>query len=623
MNKKTFRIFISRKQIIFVIISLFIGASFTPCIIGLENQQFITQEKTCLFNENLIETLKFKINFSELEILDQKESLKIKLKETKLYTQIPGLPKIPFHSKVSILPFGTKIIDVICKYSNPENIKINKKVETISIPDNYPYVNNIKNMVFINDYFEYRTGGGINNGEQVTFLLMNFYPIKYDKDENILSFVNDIEIQVKYLKPKLKINRNENYKLVILAPQQFKKPLEKLIIHKNKYGMPSKLVTLDEIYQDKYFEIDGNDNAEEIKYFISNAFKNWGTEYILIVGNINKFPIRKTWMGTGDYERTPLTDLYYADLFFGDGTFCSWDSNNNGFYGEWSHGTQDDMVDLYPDVFLGRLACNNLFEVNTVIEKIIEYEESTYEKEWHNNMILAGGDTHPSNGNFLEGEYLIDRIVDETPDFNHIILKTSNNTYSASSLNNAINEGAGFVCYAGHGFEIGLGTHPPMSEEWISYYLYDLFGLKNKNKLPVVFFSACLTARLDYNLLNVFADLLYFLSDKPRLQKPELDFPVLFPCFAWSMVSKQNGGAIAAIGATRVAYSMIGPSGIIGGCCFLALKFFESISKNDYLGEIFVSANNEYLEKAAWWDPFTVEEFVLLGDPSLKIGGYP
>jgi hypothetical protein len=161
-----------------------------------------------------------------------------------------------------------------------------------------------------------------------------------------------------------------------------------------------------------------------------------------------------------------------------------------------------------------------------------------------------------------------------------------------------------------------------MSEEWISYQLNDLSGLRNKNKLPIVFLSACLTARLDYNILNAFIDLLHYFTGKSILQKPELDFPVLFPCFAWLLVSKPNGGAIATIGATTIAYGMINPNGISGGCCYLAFKFFESISKSNYLGEVFVSAKNEYLENVDWWDPFTLEEFVLLGDPSLKIGGY-
>ena len=39
--------------------------------------------------------------------------------------------------------------------------------------------------------------------------------------------------------------------------------------------------------------------------------------------------------------------------------------------------------------------------------------------------------------------------------------------------------------------------------------------------------------------------------------------------------------------------------------------------------EMLVSSQNDYLNNALWKEPLTVEEYILLGDPSLKIGGYP
>ena len=418
-------------------------------------------------------------------------------------------------------------------------------------------------------------------------------------------------------------NKNSlNYKLLIISPNSFKITLKKLVDHKNEYDFTSKLVTLNEIYNDKYFDIKGRDEAEEIKYFLFNANKNWNVSYVLLVGNINKLPIRKTWLSSDNSLKNPITDMYYSDICFSDGSFCSWDSNNNGYYGEKNYNGKTDTVDLYPDLYVGRLPCNNIFEVKIVVDKIIEYEKNSYGKDWGDNIVLAGGDTHPSYNDFYEGEFLIDKIKDATPNLDHIMLKTSDGTYSKESLNNEINKGAGFVCYAGHGFETGLGTHPPNSQEWINYHLYDLFNLKNRNKLPIVFFSACLTARLDYNIYNLVADILYSLSDEPKLDKPEIDFPVLFPCFAWSMVAKPNGGAIATIGATRIAYSMISESGVHGGCCYIALKFFENLDNSEYLGQMLVSAKTDYITNSLWDDKLTLEEFILLGDPSLKIGGY-
>jgi len=41
-----------------------------------------------------------------------------------------------------------------------------------------------------------------------------------------------------------------------------------------------------------------------------------------------------------------------------------------------------DELDLYADVYIGRLACRNSDEVDLLINKIINYEITTYGEEW-------------------------------------------------------------------------------------------------------------------------------------------------------------------------------------------------------------------------------------------------
>ena len=52
----------------------------------------------------------------------------------------------------------------------------------------------------------------------------------------------------------------------------------------------------------------------------------------------------------------------------------------------------------------------------------------------------------------------------------------------------------------------------------------------------------------------------------------------------------------------------------------MAYKFFESYKESDILGNVFVMAQEKYISKL--WDEWTIQEFILLGDPTLKIGGY-
>ena len=133
-----------------------------------------------------------------------------------------------------------------------------------------------------------------------------------------------------------------------------------------------------------------------------------------------------------------------------------------------------------------------------------------------------------------------------------------------------------------------------------------------------MFFSACTTGQLDSNLLDW--------VKRFGINLPEIPIS----CFAWNWVKKPNGGAIASIGATRSSFTH--PQALQGHG-FFALKFFESYNTSDTLGQMFVKGQRNFRNNASWvhsQPPFdwchlnrmVLEEFVLLGDPSLKIGGY-
>ena len=78
----------------------------------------------------------------------------------------------------------------------------------------------------------------------------------------------------------------------------------------------------------------------------------------------------------------------------------------------------------------------NKEEVSTVVDKIINYETSTYGKSWFNNIVLLGGDTFPRWGG-NEGEILNNIIEQIMSDFVPTKLWTSDNTFNSIKINMA------------------------------------------------------------------------------------------------------------------------------------------------------------------------------------------
>jgi hypothetical protein len=428
---------------------------------------------------------------------------------------------------------------------------------------------------------------------------------------------------------------NSAYDLLIITPMEFAKELQPLVNHKNRVGISTKLVTLPEIYNQA--NLQGRDCAEKIKYYIKNASEEWEIKYVLLIGGVkNQFskdekwwlPVRYSyledrWGALPIYEEEKfLSDLYYADIYDENGDFCSWDDDGDGIFGEWyDNKTAEDKLDLHPDVYVGRLPCQNFFEVRIMVNKIINYEKKKCSDTWFKNMVVVAGDTYLNN-DFYEGEVETQLALDQMPDFKHIKLWTSLNTLTGEKdVVKAINNGCGFIYLEGHGSPNTWGTHPPNSKEFI--YGLDFSSMTmlfNWKKLPV-----CIVGGCHNSMFNV------------SLGHTSWSGPRLTECWSWRLTHKIAGGSIATIGNTALGYGAgdkLDPSqGGAGG--HLNMCFFEEYGQNhtEILGECWGKAIDLFLQDIPIdWnansyedttiDVKTLEEWILFGDPSLKIGGY-
>jgi len=429
------------------------------------------------------------------------------------------------------------------------------------------------------------------------------------------------------------------YKLLIIAPSVFSAELQKLVTHKNNVGVPTTLVTTETIYQ----TYPGTDKAEQIKYCIKDTYDQYAIDYVLLVGGLKGFfknpnnednwyvPARYSHLDLDGYpEAMYLSDLYFADIYWKNTTdFCNWNDHDpfEGMFGEWRwEGGQEvkDARDLVPDIAIGRWACRNLQQVKTMVDKTITYESSNHTNEsWFLRFLMLGGenanDTSPGYNGVIEGKYANQMAFNwakKRHPFIPIGLWPSEEDISKTNLtkekfNTEQHQGSGFTYMSGHGdpgswyaHQYYTGFHNWTFIRWWS----SLRKLENGDNLPVAIIGGCNTACFD----------------KPLRQATTY---LSIDCFSWLYTCLPKGGSIATIGNTNIGYSLSGKAFTTDYGGYLQTHFFEVYGNGtDILGDIWKQEITDYVKRSDAAEDMLhckiAESWLLLGDPSLKIGGY-
>jgi hypothetical protein len=415
--------------------------------------------------------------------------------------------------------------------------------------------------------------------------------------------------------------------LLIISPKKYTNILKLLATHKENKGIKTRIIEVENIYKD----FEGRDEPEQIKSAIKNSYDECNIKYVLLIGNFRQIPARYCYNydDYGSFDISFISDLYYADLYNDEGLFSKWDGNHNGIFGEWNgKEAQDSNISLTPEICIGRLPCNNINEVKIMINKIINYEEKTNGSEWFNNFIVAGGDTYSSARGYNdeifdknEGEEYTQKAIQIMKDFSPIRLWASNHKLTTFNLISSINNGCGFLYLSGHGNPITWVTHPINSSVTIGRISnFHIPFLINGYKLPICIVGGCHNSQFDVHLLRILKDPYYY-------------FTWSYSCWSWKLTSSIKGGSIATIGSTGLTWQGIEYGG--GGNNWINLQFFKEYTNgNEILGDVWKKAICAYLDsfpinwntpngKTSSLDAKTVQEWCLIGDPTLKIGGYP
>jgi hypothetical protein len=642
---------------------IFVASILTTLIMVVGSIQAGTiQPKTS--TESLLQTQTHIYQFSHPLLQENNKYLTVQLNEATGYRNIPGEPILPLIMRTLELPFGTIIKDAQCTIPRTSEVHLTQKISSAVKPvPMLPQNQNVQpsekteiytnNQLFPDNWFSYRLTTGLNKDNILTtFITIQVNPVRYNPAQDIIQSVDSITIDITCEQPTHPFSSfTDAYDMIIICKDTYAPLLEPLVAHKNSHGIQTKLVPLKDVYGGTYFAAEGRDNQEKIKYFIKNAKETWNITYVMLVGNYAQVPVRYSNLITepgAEYQELKfVSDLYYADIYDGAGNFSSWDTNDNGLYAEWPYPEshpQEDIVDLVPDVHVGRLACMFKSEVKTMVDKIITYENTTAGSDWFKRMVLIGGDTFDKSWeqgtDYNEGEVANQQALDYMPQFLPVKLWTSLGNLTTEAIHNEISKGCGFLYFCGHGSPKSWATHTNGDYvNWTGQYKNkDMPKLTNNDMYPILMVGGCHNSEIDATPMNFIIGLLKegrnFFTANATWLGTYWKYNYALECWSWAFI-KVHGGAIASIGSSGYGGVSIGdynhdgiPDCVQGSDGWFEVEFFRLYNQENItvLGQTYDQVVTGYVHNfpvdTNRYDAKIVQTHIFLGDPSLKIGGY-
>ncbi len=594
------------------------------------------------------------------------------------YLMNPGKPLLPKTTKIFTYPLGTQITDVNVTIET-KHVQLTKKIQPAQQPlplhPSLRPLNTSEAIAFDADWYDqdkffpstpYLISKhiGLEKNKRVLFLTVTLFA-QYNPSNDLLIIPKSTNVSVTYQLQTSLCSTNDSYDLLVITDERFTNELQPLVDHKNNIGMKTIMKTVQEILP----QFDGRDDAEDVKLCIKQAIEEWDIKYVLLAGGRKGqsydwfVPSRRTNNKQSQWETGYESDLYFADIYKMENdeiVFEDWDSNGNDVFAEWSlYGEYSDTIDYFPDVSVGRLPFRSVSEISPVVNKIISYETAT-DTSFFNKALVFGGDTFPpSRGAPMDHVYEGEEVTGVTADilenkgFSVEKLWLSLNAWTdQSDVISTINNGCGFIHFAGHGNPASWGNHPPDDTEDVfidGLTVFSMKQLENGEELPIVMVGGCHNAQFNVTIRNVIWILKHY-----GIKESFFSYPFRFFYMDWIprdfcswLVFHPTGGAIASIGNTGLGYGSIGEIGDLDGdnitepdCVetyggWIESRFFDAYANQNLsvLGEIHSQAIIDYITIIGNVgvypeageineDPVgrqTIEEWALIGDPSLQI----
>src|SRR6056297_835769 len=334
-----------------------------------------------------------------------------------------GAPNMPHFAAEILLPPGHELLSVEIEsveyYSGSKNLKVAPagRQFPLSQKPEKPYVIKANPEIY--------NQKGVYPGQPVANITTQFIaghaiggftfcPVEYSPTQNMAKFVKSATLKIiteptdaaqkslDFLKDRTtarqrivnrvlnpssinqytynKSQRTSDVDILLITNETLLPGFEDYITYKTNTGFIVETQMVDDIYT----AYSGTDNPEKIRNCIIDYYQNYNLKYVVLGGDAdgngddNIVPTRGmvgNAYGVGD-DFIPA-DIYYSCL---DGT---WDTDGDGIYGE------TDEEDLLAEVHVGRIAADDVAELEKFMNKIIMYQDQPVVEDLEKALMLG------------------------------------------------------------------------------------------------------------------------------------------------------------------------------------------------------------------------------------------
>ncbi len=267
---------------------------------------------------------------------------------------------------------------------------------------------------------------------------------------------------------------------IIITHANFRSEAERLASYRNqKDGLRTAVIDVQDIYDQFNF---GILSPHAIKDFLSYAFHNWQTPAPLFVALFGD----ASWDPKGLLSGSKKTNFVPSyGILVADNWFVSLDGGD----------------DFLPDLFIGRIPVETPEQAAFVVDKIIAYENLSFDS-WNKKIVLLNGGINSTEQTIFrfQADALISEQIDTIP-LKGEVIRFDKNTNEAitqvfrRTVAEKINEGVLWVNFIGHAassvWDIDIGR----PDEW-----------QNEKSFPFVTGMSCHSSRFANPKINSLAE---------------------------------------------------------------------------------------------------------------------